>query len=142
MHGTTFGGGPLACAVAIEFLRELNKLLDHVGEVGGYFCAQLEWLKAKHSRIREVRGMGLMLAMELDSSDKAKAVASTLLKKRILINRTHETVLRFLPPYIIQEKHVDEVIRALDSALTSDATKRQRLPAIIRAHKSKRKESQ
>jgi acetylornithine/N-succinyldiaminopimelate aminotransferase len=142
MHGTTFGGGPLACAVAIEFLRELSELLDHVREVGGYFRAQLEWLKAKHSCIREVRGMGLMLAMELDSSDKAKAVVSTLLKKRILINRTHETVLRFLPPYIIQEKHVDEVIRALDSALTSDAMKRQRLPAVIRAHKSKRKESQ
>jgi acetylornithine/N-succinyldiaminopimelate aminotransferase len=138
MHGTTFGGGPLACAVAIEFLRELNKLLDHVGEVGGYFRAQLEWLKAKHSRIREVRGMGLMLAMELDSSDKAKAVVSTLLKKRVLINRTHETVLRFLPPYIIQEKHVDEVIRAFDSALTSDATKRQR----IRGHKPNLKGSQ
>jgi acetylornithine/N-succinyldiaminopimelate aminotransferase len=119
MHGTTFGGGPLACAVAIEFLRELSELLDHVREVGGYFRAQLEWLKAKHSCIREVRGMGLMLAMELDSSDTAKAVVSTLLKKRILINRTHETVLRFLPPYIIQEKHVDEVLRALDSALTS-----------------------
>jgi acetylornithine/N-succinyldiaminopimelate aminotransferase len=119
MHGTTFGGGPLACAVAIEFLRELGELLDHVREVGGYFRAQLEWLKAKHSCIREVRGMGLMLAMELDSSDTAKAVVSTLLKKRILINRTHETVLRFLPPYIIQEKHVDEVLRALDSALTS-----------------------
>jgi acetylornithine/N-succinyldiaminopimelate aminotransferase len=138
MHGTTFGGGPLACAVAIEFLRELNKLLDHVREVGGYFRAQLEWLKAKHSCIREVRGMGLMLAMELDSSDKAKAVVSILLKKRILINRTHETVLRFLPPYIIQEKHVDEVIRALDSALTSDATKRQ----SIRDHKPNLKGSQ
>ena len=120
----------------------MNKLLDHVGEVGGYFRAQLEWLKAKHSCIREVRGMGLMLAVELDSSDTAKAVASILLKKRILINRTHETVLRFLPPYIIQEKHVDEVIRALDSALTSDATKRQRLPAVIRAHKPTLKESQ
>jgi acetylornithine/N-succinyldiaminopimelate aminotransferase len=141
MHGTTFGGGPLACAVAIEFLRELNKQLDHVGEVGAYFRAQLEWLKAKHSCICEVRGMGLMLAMELDSSDKAKAVVSTLLKKRILINRTHETVLRFLPPYIIQEKHVDEVIRALDSTLTSNPMKRQRMPAI-RAHKPKLKESQ
>jgi acetylornithine/N-succinyldiaminopimelate aminotransferase len=141
MHGTTFGGGPLACAVAIEFLRELNKLLDHVGEVGGYFRAQLEWLKAKHGCIRDVRGMGLMLAVELDSSDTAKAVVSILLKKRILINRTHETVLRFLPPYIIQEKHVDEVIGALDSALTSNATKRQRMPAI-RAHKPELKESQ
>ena len=64
-----------------------------------------------------------MLAMELDSADTAKAVVSTLLAKRILINRTHETVLRFLPPYIIQKKHVDDVIRALDSAL---AVKRQR----------------
>jgi acetylornithine/N-succinyldiaminopimelate aminotransferase len=138
MHGTTFGGGPLACAVAIEFLRELSELLDPVREVGGYFRAQLEWLKAKHSRIREVRGMGLMLAMELDSSDTAKAVVSTLLMKRILINRTHETVLRFLPPYIIQEKHVDEVLRALDSALTSSgASKRQRVQSVIRGQKTK-----
>jgi acetylornithine/N-succinyldiaminopimelate aminotransferase len=142
MHGTTFGGGPLACAVAIEFLRELSELLDHVREVGGYFRAQLEWLKAKHSCIREVRGMGLMLAMELDSSDTAKAMVSTLLKKRILINRTHETVLRFLPPYIIQEKHVDEVLHALDSALTSSgAPKRQRVRSVIRAQKPKSKES-
>jgi acetylornithine/N-succinyldiaminopimelate aminotransferase len=99
-------------------------------------------LKAKHSCIREVRGMGLMLAMELDSSDKAKAVVSTLLKKRILINRTHETVLRFLPPYIIEENHVDEVIRALDSALTSDAPKQQRVQAVTRAQIRKRKEPQ
>jgi acetylornithine/N-succinyldiaminopimelate aminotransferase len=117
MHGTTFGGGPLACAVAIEFLRELDKLLDHVREVGDYFREQLSALKAKHACIRDVRGMGLMLAMELDSADAAKAVLSNLLEKRILINRTHETVLRFLPPYIIQQKHVDEVMRALDSAL-------------------------
>ena len=142
MHGTTFGGGPLACAVAIEFLRALEELLDHVREIGSYFQGQLAALKVRHDCIREVRGMGLMLAMELDSADAAKAVVSTLLAKRILINRTHETVLRFLPPYIIQEKHVDEVIRALDSALTSDATKRQRLPAVIRAHKPTLKESQ
>ena len=124
MHGTTFGGGPLACAVAIEFLSTLDELLDHVREVGGYFRAQLEWLKAKHNCIREVRGAGLMLGAELDSADTAKAMVSELLKNNILINRTHETVLRFLPPYIIREKHVDEVIHALDSALTSGASKR------------------
>jgi acetylornithine aminotransferase/acetylornithine/N-succinyldiaminopimelate aminotransferase len=118
MHGTTFGGGPLACAVAIEFLEVLDGLLDHVREVGEYFRGKLAGLKIKHDSIRDVRGMGLMLAMELDSADTAKVVVSTLLAKRILINRTHETVLRFLPPYIIQEKHVNEVIRALDSALT------------------------
>jgi acetylornithine/N-succinyldiaminopimelate aminotransferase len=118
MHGTTFGGGPLACAVGIEFLEVLDGLLDHVREVGEYFRGKLAGLKIKHDSIRDVRGMGLMLAMELDSADTAKVVVSTLLAKRILINRTHETVLRFLPPYIIQEKHVNEVIRALDSALT------------------------
>jgi acetylornithine aminotransferase/acetylornithine/N-succinyldiaminopimelate aminotransferase len=123
MHGTTFGGGPLACAVAIEFLRALDELLDHVREMGCYFQGQLAALKSKHDCIRDIRGMGLMLAMELDSAETAKAVVSTLLAKRILINRTHETVLRFLPPYIIQEKHVDEVIQALDSAL---AVKRRR----------------
>jgi acetylornithine/N-succinyldiaminopimelate aminotransferase len=138
MHGTTFGGGPLACAVAIEFLRALDELLDHVREMGSYFQEQLSALKAKHDCIRDIRGMGLMLAMELDSADTAKAVVSTLLAKRILINRTHETVLRFLPPYIIQEKHVDEAIRALDSAL---AVKRRRAAtqAVNQIQKTKKR---
>ncbi len=138
MHGTTFGGGPLACAVAIEFLRVLEELLDHVRDIGVYFQGQLAALKVRHDCIREIRGMGLMLAMELDSADTAKAVVSTLLAKRILINRTHETVLRFLPPYIIQEKHVDEVIRALDSAL---AVKRRRAAthAVHQIQKTKKR---
>jgi acetylornithine/N-succinyldiaminopimelate aminotransferase len=119
MHGTTFGGGPLACAVAIEFLRILDGLLGHVKEVGSYFHAKLEGLKSRHSSVREVRGMGLMLGLDLDSADTAKAVVAQLLQQGILINRTHETVLRFLPPYIIQKKHVDQVVRALDAALTA-----------------------
>ena len=126
MHGTTFGGGPLACAVAIEFLNALDDLLDHIRYVGSYFQGQLQQLKARHGCIREVRGMGLMLALELESADTAKTIVSTLLQNKILINRTHETVLRFLPPYIIREKHIDEVIRALDSALSSSALKPQR----------------
>jgi acetylornithine aminotransferase/acetylornithine/N-succinyldiaminopimelate aminotransferase len=126
MHGTTFGGGPLACAVAIEFLRVLDELQNHIREIGGYFHERLEQLKTRHGCIREVRGMGLMLGLELDSAETAKAVVSILLRNKILINRTHETVLRFLPPYIIREKHVDEVIRALDSALTSAASKQRR----------------
>ncbi len=117
MHGTTFGGGPLACAVAIEFLRTLDGLLGHVRQLGGYFQAQLQSLQAKYSSVREIRGMGLMLGMELNSAGQAKAVVAQLLQKGIIINRTNETVLRFLPPYIIQKKHVDKLIRALDSAL-------------------------
>ena len=111
------------------------------GTVGGYFRGQLERLKARHGCIREVRGMGLMLGMELDSADTAKAVVSTLLENRILINRTHETVLRFLPPYIIREKHVDEVIRALDSALSSSETASRSKRGSKSPQKTKRKES-
>jgi acetylornithine/N-succinyldiaminopimelate aminotransferase len=143
MHGTTFGGGPLACAVAIQFLRVLDKSLDHVREVASYFQRQLEWLKAKHECIHDVRGMGLMLGVELDSADTAKAVVSSLLRNRILINRTHERVLRFLPPYIIREKHVDEVIRALDTAFTSSVVRRHRVATdeVVLAHKPTLKES-
>jgi acetylornithine/N-succinyldiaminopimelate aminotransferase len=122
MHGTTFGGGPLACAVAIQFLRLMEELLPHVCETGDYFRAQLEWLKAKHECVREVRGMGLMLGMELDSAETAKQVVSQLMRRGVLINRTHETVLRFLPPYIVEEKHIDQVIRELDAALSSGSS--------------------
>ena len=117
MHGTTFGGGPLACAVAVEVVKTMKSLLGHVNQVGKYFRFGLEGLRKKHACVRDVRGLGLMLAMELDSADKAKAVARQLLENGIIINRTHETVLRFLPPYIIEEKHVKQVIRALDAAL-------------------------
>lgn len=138
MHGTTFGGGPLACAVAIEFLRQLDQLLGHVREVGEYFHGQLDGLKSKHSSVREVRGFGLMLGMELDSADLAKAVVAQLLARGILINRTHDKVLRFLPPYIIEQKHVDLVVRALDSALRSAQSKPggRPLPPSRTIHKS------
>ncbi|HXY06569.1 MAG TPA: aspartate aminotransferase family protein [Terriglobales bacterium] len=117
MHGTTFGGGPLVCRVAIEFLRVLRGLLDHVAEVGGYFREKLEELKTQGGPVVEVRGIGLMLGMELNSAALAKAVVAELLRRKILINRTSETVLRFLPPYIIEKKHVDRVIRALAEVL-------------------------
>jgi acetylornithine aminotransferase/acetylornithine/N-succinyldiaminopimelate aminotransferase len=121
MHGTTFGGGPLACAVAIEFLRAENKLLKHVRTLGEYFHAALEALDKKHKSIQDVRGAGLMQAVELDSPELAKAVAKQLLQEGIIINRTHETVLRFLPPYVIQKRHVDQLVKALDAALHKNA---------------------
>jgi acetylornithine/N-succinyldiaminopimelate aminotransferase len=121
LHGTTFGGGPLACAVAIEFLRAENKLLKHVRTLGEYFHAALEALDRKHKSIQDVRGAGLMQAVDLDSPELAKAVAKQLLEEGIIINRTHETVLRFLPPYVIQKKHVDRLVKALDAALRKNA---------------------
>jgi len=119
MHGTTFGGGPLACAVAIEFLRVLDRTLPHIRQIGNHFQARLECLKANHGCVRELRGMGLMLGMELDSADNAKQVVAQLLKNGILINRTQETVLRFLPPYIIRQQHVNTVVHALNTALAA-----------------------
>jgi acetylornithine/N-succinyldiaminopimelate aminotransferase len=121
MHGTTFGGGPLACAVAIEFLRAEKKLLKHARTLGEYFHAALEALDKKHKSLQDVRGAGLMLAVELDSPELAKAVTKQLLQEGIIINRTHETVLRFLPPYVIQKKHVDQLVGALDAALRKNA---------------------
>ncbi|MGZ4819232.1 MAG: aspartate aminotransferase family protein [Terriglobales bacterium] len=126
MHGTTFGGGPLACVVAIEFLREEKKLLKHVRALGEYFQVALKALDKKHKAIQDVRGAGLMQALELDSPELAKAVARQLLQDGILINRTHETVLRFLPPYVIQKKHVDQVVKALDAALHKNAESQQK----------------
>jgi acetylornithine aminotransferase/acetylornithine/N-succinyldiaminopimelate aminotransferase len=119
LHGTTFGGGPLACAVAIEFLRQEQKLLKHVGATGEYFAAALEKLDRKHGSIQDVRGAGLMRAIELDSAELAKAVLVRMREAGIIINRTHEKVLRFLPPYIVQKKHIDQLVAELDRALSA-----------------------
>jgi acetylornithine aminotransferase/acetylornithine/N-succinyldiaminopimelate aminotransferase len=120
MHGTTFGGGPLACAVALAVMNTIERehLLDHVTEVGTHFREGLEGLAKQHSAVVDVRGLGLMLAIELDSADLAKAVLGEMMSRHILINRTSETVLRFLPPYILQREHVDESVAALDEILT------------------------
>jgi acetylornithine/N-succinyldiaminopimelate aminotransferase len=116
LHGTTFGGGPLACAVAIAVIdtMEREKMLAHVEEVGGYFKKQLAALAVKHEAIAEVRGLGLMLAVELRSAELAKQAAAKMLERHIIINRTNENVLRFLPPYILEPAHVDQAIAALD----------------------------
>ena len=122
LHGTTFGGGPLACAVAVEFLKHVERLLGHIHNMGDYFRGELEGLARNYASVAQVRGLGLMLALELRSADLAKAVARQLLDSGIIINRTHETVLRFLPPYIVEKKHIDEVIHALDAALNGSSS--------------------
>jgi acetylornithine/N-succinyldiaminopimelate aminotransferase len=111
MHGTTFGGGPLACRVALEFLTLLDELLPQIQRVGGYFHVRLNELASKHTFVKEVRGFGLMLGVEL--TVPGKQLVLDAMAEGLLINCTHDTVLRFLPPYIITEKEVDQAIKAL-----------------------------
>ncbi len=120
LHGTTFGGGPLACRVACAVFDEIERagLLRHVAEVGGYFHSRLEELQRKHEIIAEVRGMGLMLAIELTDAGLAKTALDAMMREHhILLNRTSETVLRFLPAYILERAHVDQAVAALDKTL-------------------------
>lgn len=120
MHGTTFGGNPLACAVAIAVIDEIeqSQILDHNLTTGEYFIDRLRDLKSRHPSILDVRGAGLMIGVELESDILAKKLLAGLMAHRILINRTHETVLRFLPPFLITRDHVDLAISVLDEQLT------------------------
>jgi len=121
MHGTTFGGGPLACAVAIAVIDTIKRddLLKHIHDVGEFFHEELSRLAARHECIVDVRGIGLMLGAELNSGDLAKRVAAQLMDRHIIVNRTSDTVLRFLPPFILERKHVEIAIKALDEIVSA-----------------------
>jgi acetylornithine aminotransferase/acetylornithine/N-succinyldiaminopimelate aminotransferase len=119
MHGTTFGGGPLQCRVALKVLEIMERpgFLAHVNEVGAYFRQELEKLRADLPVIQEVRGDGLMMAVELVTS--GKSVVRQALEAGLLLNCTQEKVLRFLPPLIIEKQHVDEAIGILRPVLAA-----------------------
>jgi acetylornithine/N-succinyldiaminopimelate aminotransferase len=110
-HGTTFGGGPLACRVALEFFDVLEELLPNIIHVGGYFRMRLMELARHFSFMREVRGYGLMIGVEIDFP--GKQIVADCMEKGLLINCTHEKVLRALPPYILSEQDVDRAVSVL-----------------------------
>jgi acetylornithine/N-succinyldiaminopimelate aminotransferase len=117
-HGTTFGGGPLACRLALEVLDiiEQEGLIERVGEMGDYLVQGLKNLASRHSLIGEIRGMGLMIGIELGSA--AAEVVKKLLARGFITNAAHETVLRLLPPFIISRDDIDEFLTALDAVLS------------------------
>jgi predicted acetylornithine/succinylornithine family transaminase len=116
-HGTTFGGGPLACRVALEYLSivEDDKLLERVVRVGGYLHQQLEAVAERYAAAREVRGRGLIQGLQLDVP--ARSIVEQALREGVLFNSTQDTVVRFLPPFLLEEKHVDKGIRVLKKLL-------------------------
>ena len=119
MHGSTFGGGPLACRVAIEFLDILEGLLPNIQQMGEYFRARLDELRKRYKFIREIRSRGLMIGIELDRP--GKQIVLDAMEEGLLLNCTHDTVLRMLPPYIITEKEIDRGVRTLSKVFKAAA---------------------
>ena len=119
MHGTTFGGGPLVCAVALEFLKivEDEKLLENICLRGAELRDGLAKLAAKFGFIREIRGEGLMIGVEL-SIDGAPFVSEAM-RRGLLINCTHDFALRLLPPFIITRAQVREFLRLFELVLAT-----------------------
>lgn len=116
-HATTFGGTPVVSAAALavlEVIRE-EKVLAHCIAIGAYFKERLEWLKKRHAAIKQVRGMGLLLAAELDT--EGGPVVTACMEKGFLINCIQERVLRFAPPLIVGKTEIDGLIDCLDAVL-------------------------
>ncbi len=117
IHGTTFGGGPLVCATALEFLKivEQKDLLKNVRERSAEIVSGLKSLQTRFDFIREVRGEGLILGLDL--SIEGAPIVEEAMRQRLIINCTHEHILRFLPPFIIRKKDVQEFLGTFTKVL-------------------------
>lgn len=117
-HGSTFGGNPLACAVAREALNVLKeeKLVENAREQGDYFLGKLARIKSEH--IAEVRGKGLLIGVELKpSAGGARRFAEALMKEGMLCKETHENVIRFAPPLVINRQDLDWALQRIEKVL-------------------------
>ena len=117
-HGTTFGGNPLACSAALATLKYIlkEKLWETVERKGNYFKEQLQSLVEKHPLVKQTKGKGLMLGLELKTA--GAPFAQKMAEEGILINCTAEKILRFLPPFIIEERDIQRTVEALDKILS------------------------
>ena len=116
-HASTFGGSPIICAASLAVFDAIEKdgLIRNAEMMGKYLKDRLNRLKDKHSIIKEIRGVGLMLGVELKSP--GKDIVEGCIAKGLLINCTHNTVLRLMPPMIVEKKDIDKTIGILDEVL-------------------------
>ncbi|MBI2683687.1 MAG: aspartate aminotransferase family protein [Acidobacteriales bacterium] len=116
-HGTTFGGGPFACRVALEYFAVLKeeKLLENVRRIGAYMQQRFRGLVEEFAIVKETRGRGCMQSLEL--TVPARPIVEKALDHGMLFNSTQDVVLRFLPPFLIQEVHVDQTVTVLRKLL-------------------------
>jgi acetylornithine/succinyldiaminopimelate/putrescine aminotransferase len=121
-HGSTFGGNPLACAAGYATLKFIidHDIAGNARKVGQYLTTKLKSLKKKFQFITDVRGCGLLVAIEF-SSDIAQSALTACLDRGLLVNRVKPNALRFMPPLIIGNEEVDEALGILDKALSSVA---------------------
>ncbi|MDC4230899.1 MAG: acetylornithine/succinylornithine family transaminase [Nitrosopumilus sp.] len=123
-HSSTFGGNPLSCAAGIASLKALTEdgLIENSEKMGKIFREGLEKLKEKHTMIREIRGKGLMIGIEMKF--EIKDILMGLIKKGVLMLYSGRNILRILPPLVISEEDITKVLHALDSILTEEEQKR------------------
>jgi len=117
-HGTTFGGNPLAASIAYTTLKTIieEDLCQKVQQKSEYFVNKLNQLAAKHTVIKEIRGKGLMLGIDL--KEPGKALVPEMAKHGVLANCTADTVIRFLPPLIIDYSEIDQIVKVFDTVLS------------------------
>src|SRR5262245_32625115 len=120
-HASTFGGNPLACAAALAVLRVLleGRVLDQARRMGDYLSKGLSECKDRHHIVRDVRGLGLLQAIEIETD--AKKVVDDCLKRGILVNATGDHVLRFVPPLIISQAEIDRLMEVLSQIFDRQA---------------------
>ena len=116
-HASTFGGTPIITAASLQVVKILTEenLIHHCAKIGGYFKERLSWLKSRHDSIEDVRGMGLLLGMMLNT--EGEPVVKSCMEKGFLINCIQGNILRFVPPLIIEEEDIDALVACLDHVL-------------------------
>ena len=120
-HGSTFGGNPLACAVARMAVKVIieEKMIENAASVGSYFLSQLKALKSPH--IKEIRGKGLLIGIELvPEASGGRRFCENLMKSGLLCKETHENVIRFAPPLIITKEDIDWAMEIIEPVLAGD----------------------
>lgn len=120
-HGSTFGGNPLACAVARMAVKVIieEKMIENAASVGSYFLSQLKALKSPH--IKEIRGKGLLIGIELvPEAGGGRRFCENLMKSGLLCKETHENVIRFAPPLIITKEDIDWAMEIIEPVLAGD----------------------
>ncbi|RJR50582.1 MAG: aspartate aminotransferase family protein [Desulfobacteraceae bacterium] len=116
-HATTFGGTPLVTAVSVAVIKSLlqDGWLDHCRKMGEYFLGRLKGLQGKHRCIKEVRGLGLIVGMEIDMP--GAPLVDACMEKGFLINCVQDKILRFVPPLIVSKNEIDPLVDTLDELL-------------------------